>query len=251
MQSIGVVVILTVCRVLAPAPALAQQPPPDAPPRLEGTAQLAFLSTTGNASSQALGLGGEFLWRPMPWILRAKTVFAQTETDDVLSARSSVAGFRADRFVTTRASFFGQYDFLRDQFAGVNQRHTIAGGLAYRLVDRTAHRLTIDGGAGFEHEGRVTDESERTAIVTGSAAYRWDISKTSKLVEDLRYVQGFDPLDNWKLDQSVALTVAIASAFSLKLANIVRFVNAPVPGAEDTDTITSVALVWAIKRPQP
>jgi putative salt-induced outer membrane protein YdiY len=47
------------------------------------------------------------------------------------------------------------------------------------------------------------------------------------------------------------LTAAIASAFSLKVSNIVRYANEPVPGFESTDTITSVALVWTIKRPGP
>jgi putative salt-induced outer membrane protein len=251
-QTIRFIAAVTIAGVLAPVHAIAQQPaPPEPPPRLEASAQLAFLSTTGNSSSQALGLGADVVWRPMPWVVKAKAAFAQTETEDVLSARSTVAGFRADRFVSARTSFFGQYDYLRDQFAGVEQRHTIAGGIAYRLIDNAVHRLSIDGGAGYEHEGRTIGESTNFAIATGGVAYRWEISATSRFAEDLRYVQGFDPIENWKLDQSAALTVSIASAFSLKLSNVVRFANLPVPGAESTDTITSVALVWAIKRPQP
>jgi hypothetical protein len=41
-------------------------------------------------------------------MLRAKAVFAQTETDNELSARSTVALFRSDRFLTSRTSLFGQ-----------------------------------------------------------------------------------------------------------------------------------------------
>jgi putative salt-induced outer membrane protein YdiY len=55
----------------------------------------------------------------------------------------------ADRFLTTRTSLFGQYDFLRDLFAGIEQRSTVAGGLAYRLIQGPPHRLTIDGALGL------------------------------------------------------------------------------------------------------
>ena len=187
----------------------------------------------------------------MPWVLKAKATFAQTESDGVLDARSLVTLLRADRFVTTRTSLYSQYDYLRDLFAGIEQRHTIAGGLAYRLIDRAPHRLTIDGGLGFEHEATVAGESDDSAIATSGLAYRWEISKTSDITEELRYVQSLNAGTDWKLDQSLAITAAIASAFSLKFSNIVRYVNEPPLGFETTDTITSVALVWSIKRPGP
>src|SRR4029453_15556771 len=40
------------------------------------------------------------------------------------------------------------------------------GGVAFRLIDNAAHRLTIDGGLGYQHESRVAVESEKTAIAT-------------------------------------------------------------------------------------
>jgi putative salt-induced outer membrane protein len=247
------IAVLTLSLGLTASVAIAQQPKPadEPPPRLEGSAQAALLATTGNASAQSLGFGGDIVWRPLPWMLRAKAVFAQTETDDELSARSTVALFRSDRFLTSRTSLFGQYDYLRDVFAGVDQRSTIAGGVAYKLIPGPPHRLTIDGGLGFQHESRVDEESENVAIATAGVAYAWEITETSRLAEDFRYVQGLNSLDNWKLDQSIAMTAAISSAFSLKVANIVRYANVPVPGFESTDTITSVALVWTIKRPGP
>jgi putative salt-induced outer membrane protein len=235
-------------------PAIAGAQPaatPEPPPRLEGSAQFTLLATTGNASTTALGAGGDLVWRPTPWMVKAKLVFAQSETDNVLSARSTVASFRADRFVTPRTSLYSQYDFLRDIFAGVEQRHTVAGGLAYRLIDHAPHRLTADGGLGYEHEAEVGGESIDSAIVTSGALYRWTFSETSWFTEELRYVQSLDTGEDWKLDQSMALTATITSAFSLKLSNIVRYVNQPPLGFETTDTITSVALVWTIRRPGP
>jgi len=52
----------------------------------------------------------------------------------------------------------------------------------------------------------------------------------------------------FKLNHLIALTARIASAFSLKLSNQLRFVDEPVPGFERTDTITSAALVVGFSR---
>jgi putative salt-induced outer membrane protein YdiY len=93
------------------------------------------------------------------------------------------------RFLSSRTSLFGQYDFLRDLFAGVEQRSTIAGGLAYKVIPGPPHRLTIDGGLGFQNESRLDEDSENTAIGTAGVAYAWEFSETSRLAEDFRYVQ--------------------------------------------------------------
>lgn len=61
---------LVVCLLLLGAsPVFAQAPaaPPEPPPRLEASAQFAFLETSGNSSSQSLGVGGDVVWRPDPW----------------------------------------------------------------------------------------------------------------------------------------------------------------------------------------
>jgi hypothetical protein len=48
-----------------PRLALAQTPAPP-PPAREGSAEFAFVGTTGNSSTQTIGLGGELIYRPSP-----------------------------------------------------------------------------------------------------------------------------------------------------------------------------------------
>jgi putative salt-induced outer membrane protein YdiY len=245
-----------VCTVLAllalAAPAGAQPPAPaEPPPRLEASAQIALLATTGNAKSDSLGAAGELISRPDQWIFTTKAAFAQTSDHDELKARSVTALGRADRLLSPRLSTFSQYDFLRDLFAGVEDRQTIQAGLSYLLVNQASHRLRLDGGIGYQHEGRVDAPNSNNMVFQGGPAYRWTISKTSELVEELKLTLPFTDTDQWKVDQSVSLTAAINSIFSVKFTNIVRFVNAPVPGFESTDTITTFALVMKFRRPPP
>jgi putative salt-induced outer membrane protein YdiY len=68
------------------------------------------------------------------------------------------------------------------------------------------------------------------------------------VTEDFRYIQPLDSTAEWKVAQETAVTVVITSLLSLKVSNIIRFANAPVPGFKATDTLTSVALVLTFER---
>ena len=174
--------------VVVGSPAFAQAPPappPEPPPRLEASAQFTFLDTSGNSSSQSLGAGGDVAWRPDPWTYSAKALFAQAEDDGVLSAGSFAGLFRASRALNERLSVYGQYDFLRDVFAGVEQRHVVEGGVSYLAVDRAPHRLGLDGGLGYLHEERP-DEDLDSATLSLGAGYRLEISPTSEFTYEPR-----------------------------------------------------------------
>jgi putative salt-induced outer membrane protein YdiY len=204
---------------------------------------------TGNSSTQTLGLAGDVTFRPNPWEYSARLAFAQTRDEGEVTARSLASLARAQRTLTPTLSFYGQYDYLRDLFAGIEQRHTGQGGISYLAFNRAPHRLRLDGGIGFEDEQRLGADDINTTVLTGGARYRWEISKTSELVEEARATLPVPDVGPWKVDQTLSLTAAISSVFSLKCSNVVRFVNEPVPGFERTDTITSIALVMKVRQP--
>jgi putative salt-induced outer membrane protein len=248
-NAVSVAFAVIALTALAPS-AHAQTPaPPEPPPRLEASAQLALLATTGNASARSFGASGELISRPDPWMYTAKAAFAQTSDHDELKARSVTALGRTDRILSSQWSVFGQYDYLRDVFAGVQDRQTIQGGVSYLAINAAGHRLRLDGGLGYQHEGRLDAPDTDSAVFQGGPNYRWAISKTSEIVEELKFTLPFSNSAQWKMDQSVSLTAAINSILSVKFTNVVRFANQPVPGFESTDTITTFALVMKYRRP--
>jgi putative salt-induced outer membrane protein YdiY len=234
---------------IATARAQTPSPPKEPPPRLEASAQFTFLDTGGNASAQSLGTGGELVWRPDPWTYTARLLFAQTESEDELTARSLTTLFRAARALHPRVSVYGQYDFLRDVFAGVEQRHVIDGGLSFLAVDAAPHRLRLDAGLGYLYENRPFDDHFDSATVSTAAAYRLALSETSEITYDPRFLFTLAEAEAWKFDQIAVLNVALNTLLSLKLSHTFRYSAEPPLGFETTDTIMAVSLVAKVRRP--
>jgi putative salt-induced outer membrane protein YdiY len=219
----------------------AQAPPP--PPRMEGTAEASFIGTTGNSSSQSTGLGSEVIWRPSVWEGRFKASYIRNEVGGVVKAQALSLGARGQRPFASRASIFTQYAFLRDEFAGIDARHTAELGIAGALMKSETHTLTADLGGGYANEHRKVNPDVSTAFAGAGANYKWRISATSDLTEDARFSAAVPQGSDWRYTNSLAIAAKISTRLSLKVSNIVRFVNKPVTGFNSTDVITAVAIV--------
>ena len=232
--------------VCLPLPALAQAPaaaPPPPPPKQEGTAEFAFVGTTGNASTQTIGLNGEFIVRPEQWVITNKASFVRNESESELTAQSFGYLFRAARSLSPRLSLFGEYAYFRDEFAGVLNRNSLVGGVSYKVVDLPKHLFFTDAGMGYVNEKRLAGDDVSSATWSLGVGYKWKISATAEFAEDLRLTGLFTDSRDWRLVQAASITSQLTKTFSLKVSNTVRYAHEPVPGFRDTDTNTSVALV--------
>jgi len=239
--------ILLLCALLSlPLPALAQAPPaaaPPPPPKQEGAAEFAFVGTTGNASTQTVGLNGELILRPEKWVITNKANFIRNESESELTAQSFGYLFRAARAFSPRLSAFGEYAYFRDEFAGIAHRNSLVGGLSFKLVDLPKHVFFTDAGLGYMHETRLAADDVSSATWSLGAGYKWKISETAEFTEDFRVTGLFADASDWRILQAAAVSARLTKLFSLKVSNTIRYLHAPVPGFEDTDTTTSVALV--------
>lgn len=220
--------------------------PAEPPPHVEASARLAFVQTRGNTSTQSLGAGAETIWRSDPWTEAAKFDFAQAQADEVLTARSIAALDRVSRTLKPKLSAYGQYDFLRDTFAGVEQRHVVEGGFSYAAVDTAQQHLRLDAGLGYLDEHRPADRLQSASFAPG-AAYKWVISPTSEFTYTPRFLLLFTDSEAWKFDQDIAVTAALNTVLSLKLGYTVRYSAKPPTGFDSTDTILAASLVMKMR----
>jgi putative salt-induced outer membrane protein len=219
----------------------ARQAPP--PPFVEGSAELSLVNTGGNSETRTLGLGGTLTWRPEAWVTDARLAFVRTASASVETARSLVAGVRQARRITARLDAFGRVEYLRNAFAGIDDRVSVDAGFGYRVLTGDAHVLRVDGGVGYSREDRVASDTLSFALVNLGGAYRWRISRTSTLSENAILTASVDEQEDWRFGHALAFTTTVNRVFSVKLSHELKFVNRPVLGFEKTDTVLSAALV--------
>lgn len=220
-----------------------------APPRYEGTAELAFVGVSGNASSNTFGLGAESVSRPDSWVVRNKLSIVRNETSGVTTAQSFLYAPRVEKTFNPRLSAFGEYGYFRDRFAGVANRHAVTAGLTIKVLARASQSLTIDGGAGYLNEDRVTGDDLSNAVYTAGSAFLLKLSPTADITDTLKVVGSAVRTSDWRIDHTVAVSARLTTSLSLKVSQGVRYAHFPAPGFKRTDTITSVALVAKVTRP--
>lgn len=230
-----------------PALALAQNPPPP-PPRQEGTAELAFVGTTGNTSTSTFSAGGEFIARPDGWLIRNRALMIRGVSSGTVIAESFLYGFRAERAINARVSAFGEFGYFQDEPAGIRHRNGVTGGLAFSLVKSARHTLGADAGVGYLNEKRVAGADISSAIWSGGTLYKIKLSDTADITDEIRLLGLFDNGDDWRASHAIALTAKLTTLLSLKVSNVIRFANVPPPGFKQTDTVTAVALVASFKK---
>ncbi len=233
--------------VLAVATRVAAQAPAP-PPFREGTIDFALLATTGNSSALTLGLGGDVTVRPAEWLVRNRAAFLRAENDDTLTAQSFAYLFRAEKGISPRLSAYGQYNYLRDRFAGIEHKNTVTGGFGYQLVDHGFHDLKVLTGLGYTNEQHVElesgdDENLSSGVLHTGWEYKLKFSETAEFSDDLEYEQAFSSADQRRLDHIAAVTARLTTMLSLKVSHRVRYVNLPPGDVAPTDTVTAVALV--------
>ena len=247
IKMLRLTLILLVAVVGWPVAALAQAPPPPPPPRHEGSAELAFVGTTGNSKDRTLSTGAEYIFRPTNWLIKNRFSLVRGDTDGVLETEATLYGFRAERTLNARTSAFGEYGFFRDQFAGIDSRNGVTGGLMFKIITSDRQTLSADAGLGYLNEQRLAGENISSATYSGGTAYKLKLSDNAELTDELRLLGTFDRSEDWRVSNTFAVTAKLTTLLSLKFSNTVRHLNFPTPGFTGTDTTTSIALVAAFK----
>ena len=241
--------VVSVLLTLFPVYAWAQAAPPPPPPSQEATAELAFVGTTGNSSTNTFSVAGEHIARPTAWVIKNRVAFLRNESEDLLTAKSLLYAFRSERSMTARLSTFGEYAYFTDEFAGIDHRNSIAGGVAFKVVETAAHKLAADTSLGYLNEQRLTGDDVSSATYGFGSIYQWTISPTATLQDEARLTGTFATGEDWRFLHVVSLTSQLTELFSLKVSNTVRYLHFPPPGFTGTDTTTSIALVAKFSRP--
>jgi putative salt-induced outer membrane protein len=217
--------------------------PPGPPPLWSGSAEISFLSTTGNTSTSSFGGALEVDYKPAPWALIFKTNYLRAESNDVTTAEQFGASVKGIRDLTPRIDVYAEGIYFRNRFAGIDSLVTGDGGAGYKILTGPAHTLRFELGVGYTHKDQAVGENRSYASGRAGIGYAWKFSKTASFTDDMSYTLDFSDSSNWIFANKAAVAAALTATFSLKASWTLLYNNEPVPTFKKTDTATAVALV--------
>jgi len=229
----------------APQEALCPCPPPaPPPPRWTGSLALSYLATTGNSETESVGFDTNWERRPTPWGLEIRALAHRAETDGSATAERYLAAVRGKRALSDRLELFAGIVHERDEFAGFDQRSIVESGALWRALAGPVHELAFDAGLTWTTEDRLDGSDDDWLGAVAGLAWAWKISPSATLRERLIFYPSFDDSADWRLSSETALEAALAASWALRVAYLVQHDDRPPAGFEETDTSTSVSLVW-------
>ena len=204
---------------------------------------LSYLATSGNSDSQTAGLDLAYKRSFDPWGLELAGSYLNAESNGVDTADRAFLGVRGTRAVSDKWSVFVGVSALQDEFAGLDSRYVVDGGVTYKAIADDVQTLTFDLGVAWNSEDYVSGGSTDYMSGLAGLAYTRKLSATASLSEKLAFVPSFEETDDWRLSSDLALEAAVSAKLAVKLGFLYLYDNVPVAGFKKTDTKSSVSLV--------
>lgn len=166
------------------------------------------------------------------------------KSDGVRTAENYSTELRLDYLFTVRSYSFGFGGWLKDTFAGIDNRYYGGAGAGYKFLDGPAHFLLGEAGLNYVKEDYTNDTESDYLQGRAFGQYTWAFTEKTRLSQSLEFLYDFSDSQNYWLGSVTAITTALTDSLALKASYEVKYDHQPVPETlRKTDTILTVALV--------
>ncbi|SFD82605.1 putative salt-induced outer membrane protein [Thiohalospira halophila DSM 15071] len=204
--------------------------------------ELGMVDTSGNTNTNTTNGGATVVHERDYWRHRGEISALRAREEGVTTAERYTAAAKSDYKFRPRDYVFVALRYEDDRFNGYDYRASEAVGYGRKVLDSDRFELDAEIGAGARQE-RVED-GEQTNESLGRLAgdFRWQLSETAKFSQTLLM-----EVDGGTYTRSVTgLSARVVESLSMKLSHEIRR-NTDVPAdTKDTDTVTSINLVYSL-----
>jgi putative salt-induced outer membrane protein len=206
-------------------------------------AELSVVSSNGNTRSDSSSGKDTFVykWTKTTMELIAGGMGAKSSGQTI--AERYFASEKLSYALSDRNYTYEKVAWDKDRFAGIKNRYDGTVGFGREVMKRTNDLMIAELGTGFTSEERYNQNSNDFQSGRAYVKYTRTLSPTANFSQDADYLQNFENPDDFRAKTETALTAALSSHFSLKLAYVWKHVGTPPTGFGRNDTITSVSLI--------
>ncbi|HEX7674615.1 MAG TPA: DUF481 domain-containing protein [Bdellovibrio sp.] len=223
-----------------------QQPPsalPPSPPPFRGEAEAGAILVSGASSSESYAGKLSMAYTQDKNIYSGAGAYIRSEANGIESARNWNLGVRYDRELSDYFSVFVGQKVESDVYSGYTQRDSTDLGVKYYLIKSDSLNWTVE----------VGDRYSKTQPLPGTPQYAnygrlysevnksWDKNLSVKYWAE--YLPNFTDGHAYLFNTEASLNIMLNSIFSLKLAYLLQYQNAPAGNADYSTNTTTMNLV--------
>jgi putative salt-induced outer membrane protein len=215
-----------------------------------GQGEAGLVKASGNTDNENANIGLGFTNQSDNWRHKLGFKYLTANSDGKDTAKSFSADYIAKRDLTERSHLFAGLNYVDDDFDGFTEQSSVSTGYGYHLIDTKQVGLELGIGVGYRDTSELTkqaDGSELEGKDLGNATGVLLMNYRNKLTANTEFVDGFKAelgSKNSFIENDAALIVSMNEKFALKAGVLIRYNSDPPVGSDDTDTITTINLVY-------
>ena len=209
--------------------------------RWSGSTELGASITTGNTDSSTVNGKLDISYERHPWKHGFRLEALRSSEDGEDTADRVLAEFESDYALTERSYLFGVLRGTRDEFSGYDYQASAAAGYGRKLWVSDKGYWDAEIGPGVRVAETEDGDRETNLIARVASGLEYRFSEFATFSQDVTVLAGEN---NTEIESVTGLTSSLTDTLAMKLSYTVQH-NTEVPaGTENTDTYTSINLVY-------
>jgi putative salt-induced outer membrane protein len=225
--------------------AVATDPPATAPPPSAwgGEAEAGILATGGNTETESINTKLKIENERRRWRHRLNGLYYRSSDSGTTTAKRTTGTFKSDYQLTDADYLYGVVRYDSDRFSGYDAQTSETAGYGRRIPLGAGRKAELEAGAGGRQTRYVDGTRRSVAILRLAAKYTQVFWQASEFREEVLVESA---TDNTYTESVTSLKTKVNGNLSMKMAFTWTH-NSYVPqDVRQTDTITSVTLVYDI-----
>ena len=197
--------------------------------RWKDEAEFLFVQTGGNTDVRTLAFNNMLEYKfskPLKGVWNISAL--DSETDGEQTAERYYTDLRLDYLFTEHWYAYVLTSWLKDKFAGFDDRYNVGPGAGYKFFIGPKHFLLAEAGLGYTHEDYVVGREEGFMEGRAYGKYEYAFTEKNRFLLGSEYLHDFDDNSNYKSNSEAAVISALTDVLSLKVSYEVRYQNRPM-----------------------
>jgi putative salt-induced outer membrane protein len=212
--------------------------------RVEFTADLGFVNTSGNANVTTFNVGDKLILKTHDtrhiFTQLFALVYGRSEGETV--ADNWRASGRYEHSINSHVYLYALLGMDRDRLAGLSRRFEESLGLTWKAATGPRTELSLEGGVSLIQERPTVGAGDDFVAGRASALFLHKFRENVSFTQGLEFLPNLQQGDDYRINSETAIVASVSRNISFKTSYAIRFDNTPEPGFTSTDRLLTTGL---------